>query len=67
MLYQVDDALPHALSGTEPSRVRTELPLLPPEGHHQESDRVERGRLCYAIMWISGGNLPFTQLSRVCR
>jgi hypothetical protein len=25
MLYQVDDALPHAMSGTELSRARTEL------------------------------------------
>jgi hypothetical protein len=31
MPYQVDGALPHAMSGTELSRVRTELRLLPPE------------------------------------
>ncbi len=29
MPYQVDDALLHAMSGTELSRVRTELRLLP--------------------------------------
>jgi hypothetical protein len=49
MLHQVDDALPHAMSGTELSRVRTELRLLPPEAYQQKSDRVERGRHCYAI------------------
>jgi hypothetical protein len=31
MPHQVDDALLHAMSGTELSRVRTELRLLPPE------------------------------------
>jgi hypothetical protein len=31
MLYQVDDALLHAMSGIELSRVRTELRLLLPE------------------------------------
>jgi hypothetical protein len=30
MPYQVDDALRHAMSGTELSRVRTELRLPPP-------------------------------------
>jgi hypothetical protein len=49
MLHQVDDALPHAMSGTELPRVRTELRLLPPEAYQQKSDRVERGRHCYAI------------------
>ncbi len=49
MLHQVDDALSHAMSGTELSRVRTELRLLPPEAYQQKSDRVERGRHCYAI------------------
>jgi len=53
MPYQVDDALPHAMSGTELSRVRTELRLLPPEAYQQKSDRVERGRHCYAIKWFS--------------
>jgi hypothetical protein len=52
MLHQVDDALPHAMSGTELSRVRTELRLLPPEAYQQKSDRVERGRHCYAIKWF---------------
>jgi hypothetical protein len=35
MPYQVDDALRHAMSGTELSRVRTELRLLPPEPNNQ--------------------------------
>jgi hypothetical protein len=35
MLHQVDDALLHAMSGTELSRVRTELRLLPPEAINQ--------------------------------
>jgi hypothetical protein len=35
MLHQVDDALLHAMSGTELSRVRTELRLLPPEPINQ--------------------------------
>jgi hypothetical protein len=35
MPYQVDDALRHAMSGTELSRVRTELRLLPPEPINQ--------------------------------
>ena len=42
MLYQVDDALLHAMSGIELSRVRTELRLLLPEAYQQKSDRVER-------------------------
>ena len=48
MLYQVDDAF-RAMSGFELSRVRTELRLLLPEAYQQKSDRVERGRHCYAI------------------
>jgi hypothetical protein len=35
MPYQVDHALRHAMSGTELSRVRTELRLLPPEPNNQ--------------------------------
>ena len=35
MPHQVDDAIVHAMSGTELSRVRTELRLLPPEPIHQ--------------------------------
>ena len=38
-----------AMSGTELSRVPTELRLLPPEAYQQKSDRVERRRHCYAI------------------
>jgi hypothetical protein len=52
MPYQVDDAILHAMSGIELSRVRTELRLLPPEAYQQKSDRVERGRHCYAINWF---------------
>jgi hypothetical protein len=55
MLYQVDDALLHAMSGIELSRVRTELRLLLPEAYQQKSDRVERGRHCYAIMCLHSG------------
>jgi len=55
MLYQVDDALLHAMSGIELSRVRTELRLLLPEAYQQKSDRVERGRHCYAIKWFPAG------------
>ena len=51
MLYQVDDALLHAMSGIELSRVRTELRLLLPEAYQQKSDRVEMGRHCHAIKW----------------
>src|SRR5450755_651410 len=50
MLYQVDYALLHAMSGIDLSRVRTELRLLLPEAYQQKSDGVERGRHCYAIM-----------------
>ncbi len=35
MPHQVDGALLHAMSGTELSRVRTELRLLPPEPNNQ--------------------------------
>ena len=35
MPYQVDDDVLHAMSGTELSRVRTELRLLPPEPNNQ--------------------------------
>src|SRR6267154_1747230 len=35
MPHQVDDAIVHAMSGTELSRVRTELRLLPPEPINQ--------------------------------
>jgi hypothetical protein len=37
MPYQVDDDMLHAMSGTELSRVRTELRLLPPEPIKQTS------------------------------
>ena len=62
MLHPVDDALPLAMSGTELSRVRTELRLLPPEAYQQKSDRVERGRHCYGaatLAVIPKGESPF--------
>ena len=52
MLYQVDDALLHAMSGIERSRVRTQLRLLLPETYQQKSDRVERRRHCHAIKYF---------------
>ena len=62
MPYQVDDAVQHAMSGTELSPVRTELRLLPPEAYQQKSDRVERGRHCYGaatLAVIPKGESPF--------
>jgi hypothetical protein len=65
MLHQVHDALRRAMSGIELSRVRTELRLLPPEAYQQNSDRVERGRHCYAIKWSPGtSNVRFSRLTR---
>jgi hypothetical protein len=49
MPYQVPDALLHAMSGTELSRVRTELRLLPREPIKQVCSRRGEGRHCYAI------------------
>jgi hypothetical protein len=51
MPYQVDDALPHAMSGTELSRVRTELRLLPPEPNNQ---RLLASRGADVVMQSSG-------------
>jgi len=62
MPYQVDDALLHAMSGTELSRVRTELRLLPPEAYQQKSDRVERRRHCYAIKCRSNSTCTVRRL-----
>jgi hypothetical protein len=58
MLYQVDDALLHAMSGIELSRVRTELRLLLPEAHQQEPTRGEGGPtlLCNHVVL---GRLPY--------
>ncbi len=56
MLHQVDDALPLAMSGTELSRVRTELRLLPPEAYQPNTARVEGGRHCYAIKWLQASS-----------
>jgi hypothetical protein len=65
MLYQVDDALLHAVSGIELSRVRTELRLLRPEAYQLKSDRVERGRHCYAIKCLS--KFQFSSVSAFTR
>jgi hypothetical protein len=65
MPYQVDDALRHAMSGTELSRVRTELRLLPPEPNNQrlltsrgadivmQSSRITRKHLSGDLKWMS--------------
>jgi hypothetical protein len=52
MLHQVDDALLHAMSGIELSRVRTELRLLPHEPINQ-SLLVSRGPalLCNQVLF----------------
>jgi hypothetical protein len=55
-----ESGLPHAMSGTELSRARTELRLLPPEAYQQKSDRVERGpTLPFALNLVNG---PLTVL-----
>ena len=54
MPYQVDDALLHAMSGTELSRVRTELRLLPPEPNNQ---RLLASREADIVMQSSGFRL----------
>jgi hypothetical protein len=51
MPYQVDHALRHAMSGTELSRVRTELRLLPPEPNNQ---RLLTSRGADIVMQSSG-------------
>jgi hypothetical protein len=51
MPYQVDDALLHAMSGTELSRVPTELRLLPPEPNNQ---RLLASRGADIVMQSSG-------------
>jgi len=53
MPYQVDDALLHAMSGTELSRVRTELRLLPPEPNNH---RLLASRGADIVMQSSGVN-----------
>ena len=50
MLYQVDDAVRHAMSGTELSRVRTELRLLPRE---HISQRLLASRAADTVMQSS--------------
>jgi hypothetical protein len=51
MPYQVDDALWHAMSGTELSRVRTELRLLLREHINQ---RLRASRAADTVMQSSG-------------
>ncbi len=62
MLYQVDDALLHAMSGIELSRVPTELRLLLPEAYQQKSDRVERAD----IVMQSSGFSAVSQVRLMC-
>ena len=63
MLFQVDDALLHAMSGIELSRVRTELRLLLPEAYQQKSDRVERGTTYQDLAACSGGSFQVADAS----
>jgi hypothetical protein len=58
MPHQVDDALRHAMSGTELSRVRTELRLLPPEPINQ---RLLESRAADIVMQSSA--VPLLDLS----
>ena len=60
MLHQVDDALPHAMSGIELSRVRTELRLLLREHINQ---RLLASRAPDIVMQSSGG-LTVTALGK---
>src|SRR5712664_519218 len=66
MPHQVDDAIVHAMSGTELSRVRTELRLLPPEPINQ---RLLASRGAYIVMQSSapvlGGCLNRRSIPRV--
>jgi hypothetical protein len=55
MPYQVHDAVLHAMSGTELSRVRTELRLLPPE---PISQRLLESRGADIVMQSNGVPLP---------
>jgi hypothetical protein len=52
MLYQVDDASTarHVRHRAVPRTNRTPAPSS--RAYQQKSDRVERGRHCYAIMWF---------------
>jgi hypothetical protein len=56
MPYQVDDALLHAMSGTELSRVRTELRLLP----EPNNQRLLMSRGADIVMQSSGFGRIFT-------
>jgi hypothetical protein len=51
MPYQVDDAVRHAMSGTELSRVRTELRLLLREHINQRLLASRVVDICYAIIY----------------
>ena len=63
MPYQVDDALLHAMSGTELSRVRTELRLLPPEPNNQ---RLLASRGADIVMQSSAASSVHPSSNEVC-
>ncbi len=65
MPNHVDDALLHAMSDSELSRVRTELRLLLPEAYQQKSDRVREGPtlLCNHVK-LASGLCPVTRVHR---
>jgi hypothetical protein len=58
MPYQVDDATRHAMSGTELSRVRTELRLLLREHINQRLLASRAADICYAIKWVPVRGCP---------
>jgi hypothetical protein len=60
MPYQVDDALRHAMSGTELSRVRTELRLLLREHINQ---RLLASRAADIVMQSSGSRYYMASLA----
>jgi hypothetical protein len=53
MPYQVHGVLLHTMSGTELSRVRTELRLLPPEPISQRLLESEEPTLLCNQVWVS--------------
>jgi hypothetical protein len=76
MPHQVDDALLHAMSGTDLSRVRTELRLLPPERINEkllasrEAQLIEHWASAFSlklpIFWLRIELLRLS-LARKCR
>jgi hypothetical protein len=70
MLLQVHDALLHAMSGTELSRVRTELRLLPPEPIKQSLLASRGASIVMQSGWLWSSDRfcnYFEQLSEVYR